>query len=303
MATNRDIDHLILHGQFAIERTFALDQLSMYFEDLAWLESGAQFSELGISDRRHAARPGIITMSQDRAHAVQDPKLLKDVSQTPPGSFAHLRLQGVMRSRDGASHQGINTLIDQIHTANNNPRIEGILLEVNTGGGEVTAAQMLQSVIDASPKPVVTYAHLLASGGVLGTLASEEIIASNAGASIGSIGTMISIPKDFADRYNRVYQDIYADKSVNKNKAFRALLQGDMSELKAELNATNEGFLEDVKKYRKLKGTESSIEHTLSGAMFSAPQAKRRGLIDGIGGYEYALKRLTAAVKRRKKAA
>ena len=303
MIKNRDIDHLILHGQFAIERQFALDQLGMYLEDLEWLSNGANFTELGISARRHRSLPGVIYLANGRPHAVQDPKLLNDVSKTPAESYAHLRLEGVMRSRDGASHQGITTLTDQIHAANQNTNIEGILLEANTGGGEVTAAQMLQSIVEASPKPIVTYAHLLASGGVMGTLASEEIIASNAGARIGSIGTMISIPKGFAEYYQKYYQDIYADKSTNKNHAFRALLEGDLGPLKAELNNTNEEFLQEVKKYRNLKGSENSIAHTLSGAMFNALQAKRRGLVDGIGGYEYALKRLTAAVKRRKKAA
>lgn len=284
-----------------IEREFAINLISQYLEDLTYLRAGAAYADLGISQRRHAAQPGVIYVANNRPITVQDPKLLKDVSKTPPNSFAHLRLQGPMRSRDGASHQGINTLIDQINMANSNPQIEGILLEANTGGGEVTAAQMLQSVVEASPKPVVTFAHLLASGGIMGTLPSEEIIASTPAARIGSIGTMISLPKGFAEYYQNVYQDIYADKSTNKNKAFRALLQGDMGPLRQELNATNEEFLTSVKQYRRLKGNEASIEHTLSGAMFSATQAKRRGLIDGIGGYEYALKRLTAAVKRRKK--
>jgi ClpP class serine protease len=300
MSRNTDIDHLILSGEFMIERQFAMDMLSMYLEDLAYLRAGASYSDLGISDRRAACRPGVIYMSDNRPISIQDPKLLKDSSLTPEGSFAHVRLQGIMRSRDGAGHQGITSLIDQINMANSNPYIAGILLEANTGGGEVTAAQMLQSTLEASPKPIVTYAHLLASGGLMGTLPSDEIIASNAGARIGSIGTMISLPRGFAELYNRWYKDIYADKSTNKNHAFRALLEGDVGPLKQELNDTNEGFLEAVQSYRDLKG---NVEHTLSGAMFSAGQAKRRGLVDGIGGYEYALKRLTAAVKRRQKTA
>lgn len=300
MITNRDIDHLILSGPMAIEQEFALGMLSVYLEDLTLLRAGAGYADLGIGERRAKCKPGIIQMNAGRPLVIQDPKMLRDFSKTPKGSFAHLRLQGVMRSQDGASHQGINTLIDQINLANANDRIEGILLEVNSGGGEATAAEMLMSAIDNSPKAVVTYAHLSASGAVEGTLPSDEIIASNSGARFGSIGTMMTLPKGYADYHNRNYQDIYADKSTNKNKAFREFLGGNLQPLKDQLNETNEVFHSNVQKYRTLKGNEKTIEHTLSGAMFSAKDAKRRGLIDGIGGYEYALKRLTAAVKRRK---
>jgi ClpP class serine protease len=300
MANNLDIDHFILSGPFLMEQNYAMSLLAQYMEDLSYLNAGAAYADLGISERRAACRPGIISLQQGQVQTVQDPKLLRDANLTPPGAFAHLRLQGPMRSRDGASHQGINSLIDQINMANTNPNVDGILLEVNSGGGEATAAEMLMSYVEASPKPIVAYAHLMASGAVEGTLPADEIIASNPGARIGSIGTMISLPKYFISRYKQSYEDMYADKSKNKNKAFRALLEGDVEPLRQELNETNENFLANVQKFRDLKGSAKQIDHTLSGAMFTASEAKRRGLIDGIGGYDYALKRLTAAVKRRK---
>ncbi|MCB0636447.1 MAG: S49 family peptidase, partial [Lewinella sp.] len=106
--------------------------------------------------------------------------------------------------------------------------------------------------------------------------------------------------KTFAAKYNAVFEDIYASKSTNKNAAFRAFLQGNLSLLRNELEATNEEFLNAVMEYRALKGSERTIEHTLSGAMFDAKTARRRGLVDGIGGMDYAIKRLMAAVAQRK---
>jgi len=202
-----------------------------------------------------------------------------------------------MRSSDGLSTRGINSLIQNFNDALTNPNIEGILLEVNTGGGEVTAAQMLKSAIEQSPKAVVVYAHMMASGGVLGTLTADEIVASGPLARIGSIGTFITISKRFAEWYNENYTDIYADKSGNKNKSFRSLLKGDLSALKQDVNSTNEYFLKEVQKYRQLRG---DTDVTLSGELFYAGDAKRRGLIDGIGGFQYAVKRLQANVKLRK---
>jgi len=297
--TNRDIDRLLLHGKFHIQPEFGMDMLSMYFEDLMLLEAGAKYAELGISQRRAAQRPGVIYAAAGRPVMVQDPALLKDENKTPKGAFAHLRLSGVMRSRDGASHQGVGTLVQDINLANYNERIDGILIEVNSGGGEAIAGEMLMSALENNPKPVVAYAHLMASAALEAMLPADEIIASNKTAEIGSIGTMITVSNGFSEWYKRNFIDIYADKSTNKNAAFRAFLDGDMGPLKKELNATNEAFLASVARHRPLKG---DVEHTLSGAMFQAAEARRRGLVDGIGGYDYALKRLTAAVKRRKAA-
>jgi ClpP class serine protease len=296
--SNSDVDFFIAHGEFEIDHAFAMQEFSWYLQELAEIRAGLPYEALGIAERRRRSMPGIITAASKR---VSDPKMLKDESLTPKGSFAHLRLQGVMRSKDGASSRGVNSLIEDMNAAFDNDRIQGILIEANTGGGEVTAGLMLQSIIEQSPKAIVVYAHQLASAGVRATLPADEIIASSKSAEIGSIGTFISLPRNFAARYKEYFQDIYADKSTNKNAWFRQWLDGDLSGLKADINRSNDNFLADVQKYRELKGSEKQIEEVLSGKMFYAPEAKRHGLIDGIGGFQYAVKRLKANVNRRKK--
>lgn len=300
--SNSDVDFFIAHGEFEIDHAFAMQEFSWYLQELAEIRAGLPYEALGIAERRRSSMPGIILNFADseRSKRVSDPKMLRDDKDTPQGSFAHLRLQGVMRSKDGASSRGINSLIDDMNAAFDNDRIEGILIEANTGGGEVTAGLMLQSIIEQSPKAVVVYAHQLASAGVRGTLPADEIIASSKSAEIGSIGTFISLPRNFAARYKEYFQDIYADKSTKKNSWFRQWLEGDLSELKDDVNRSNDQFLSDVQKYRQLKGSEKQIEEVLSGKMMYAPEAKRRGLIDGIGGFQYAVKRLKANVNRRK---
>jgi len=221
---------------------------------------------------------------------------LNDPETTPVGSFAHLRLQGVMRSSDGASSRGIDQLVNDYHAANSNPNIAGVLLEVNSGGGESLAGTKLQSVISGSPKPTVAWAHLMASAALRGALPADEIIASSQAAQVGSIGTYITLSRDFARYYNAWYEDIYADKSTRKNSDFREFLKGNTEPLRQAINRSNDFFLDEVQSFRTLKG---NVEDTLSGAMFHAKEAKSRGLIDSIGNFNYAVPRLEAAVKRR----
>lgn len=301
--TNKQIDAFIATGRFEIDEQWGMEQFAEYHNELALLRAGAPYSELGIGKRREASRPSIIVMGADgqprRLGEIPNTQLsyqLNDPANTPPGSFAHLRLQGVMRSQDGASSQGINTLIDNLHAAFQNENIAGILLEVNTGGGESLAGSMLQSVLAGSPKAVVVWAHFMASAGVRATAPVDEIVASSDAAQVGSIGTYITLDKRFSSWYASNYEDLYADKSVNKNTDFREYMKGNKGPLQEYINKSNNHFLAEVEKYRPLK---RNVEHTLSGAMFDAREARSRGLVDGIGNLTYAVQRLQANVRRR----
>lgn len=296
--SNRDIDALIMHGEFEIELNWGLRQLAGYLQELDLLEKGAKFSDLGIGKRREESRPRVYSLENGSPVLVNNPDMLASPALTPAGSYAMLRLQGIMRSSSGASHTGVDELSDHFFAAFQNENIAGILLEVNSGGGESLAGSRLQSVIAESPKSVVVWAHFSASAAVRATAPADEIVASTDATEVGSIGTLISMDRRFASWYNANIEDIYADKATNKNKDFREFLKGNLDPLKANLNRANDQFLAEVSRYRQLK---HDPDHTLSGAMFTAKEAKRRGLIDSIGSFSYALSRLEANVKRRKK--
>jgi ClpP class serine protease len=295
--SNRSIDQFILSGEFAIEPNWGMSQLAEYCNELEMLEKGVPYAELGISRRRAAGLASVVTFSNEKATLINNPAMLADASITPVGSYALIRLNGVMRSQDGASTRGIQSIADDFNSAWMNDNIEGILLETNTGGGESVAGQMLKSIIEESPKAVVVFGHLLASAGIHATLTADEIIASSESAQFGSIGTYLTVSKSFASYYTNYYEDIYASKSTNKNKEFREFLKGNKEPLVESVNQSNEYFLKEVQKHRKLKG---NVDDTLSGQMFYAKEAKNRGLIDGIGSFQYAISRLKANVKRRK---
>lgn len=297
ISSNRNVDTLIVEGNFCIEREFAFAELSNYAHELSLLQRGVPFSELGIAERRRRNKASIITLQGGRPALVDMYVANRKGVEIAPNSFAHIKLEGVMRARSGMSSYGADALSTEIQQAFSHENITGIFIEANTGGGEALAGEMLKSVLESSPKAVVVYAHLLCSAGIHATLPADEIIASNNAARIGSIGTMMSVNKRFRDWYNKNYDDLYAEGSGNKNSSFRKFLAGDTSGLVSELNAHNKLFQQEVKNYRPLKG---QISQTLSGAVFTAADARKRGLVDGIGGFDYAVKRLQANIDLRK---
>lgn len=213
--------------------------------------------------------------------------------------YAIVSQSGVMMLQDAMCQYGINTLDSVMRDMYVNESIKGIVLKMHTGGGYSIAGDVLQNTIADKNKPVVVYTTFLASAGIKGTLRANEIIAASEGTGIGSIGTMATVPKWLIgmseDDMENV--DLYSKTSERKNEVYRSLISGDTSLIVEDLTKHDELFMNSVEKYRKLKGSQKTISETLSGAMFTSVDAKKRGLIDGIGSQNYAVRRLLSIIK------
>ena len=271
-------------GLYHIDETFGLQVLSEAMQLLALRKAGISYTELGVQERKAAMRSTFLSVSNPFA-------------QGKAAQIAHLKLTGVMQASDGLCSRGIESLVSDFRTAYTDPTVAGILLECRTGGGEKEAGEILNAAIASRNKPVVAYAHSLKSAGILGTVACDEIIASSALAELGSIGTMLSLPVGFAEQYNQWQMDLYAKDSTEKNDGFRGFLKGDLSKLQAMLDRSNVDFMDAVSAARPLSG---DVKKTLSGAVFTAVEAKSRGLVDQIGSFQLAQSRVLSHAQRYK---
>lgn len=218
-------------------------------------------------------------------------------SDIPEGSIIKMSLSGTMIYEDGECSYGVKSLANTLYDAYNNSRIAGILIEANSGGGESTAGNALMSAVADKNKPVVFHFHTLGSAALKAALPANEIIAASPSAKAGSIGTFVSVSKEILAWYAENILDIYADQSPDKNAEFNALLAGDLGPIKKMVNRDAELFQREVVKYRSLKGSDDYQAQTLAGGMFDANIARSRGLIDGIGSLNYAIKRLNSHIK------
>jgi ClpP class serine protease len=104
------------------------------------------------------------------------------------------------------------------------------------------------------------------------------------------------VDKEIAKWYSENVDDIYSEVSQDKNAEWRAYLKGDTKPLQTIVTQNAKLFQQEVTKYRPLNYDK---ETTLRGGMFFAQDAKKRGLIDGVGTLGYAMSRLEANIKRR----
>lgn len=291
---NRNIElFLSSNSSLEIDEQFGRNALANYLAELALISSGVPFSELGFSERRAALLPSIIPFSADNFNQFATVQNLDNRQSVLPGSIAVLKLAGVMRSQDGLSSYGADTVTGWLRSAYNNPNIDGVIIETETGGGEAMAGTKIDNVISERNKPVIGFAHMAASAGYRALSNADEIIGAGTASQFGSIGVMIALNKKRIEDTKASMDFIYGDATPNKNGADRALMNGDLGPMKEYINNMTAEFHQQVIKARDLQG-RADIKETLSGSMFGAMDAKKRGLIDMVGNMQTAVKRVRA---------
>jgi ClpP class serine protease len=293
---NRDIEMFLASGEhLEIYEPFGLSELNRYLEDLQALSLGAKFKDLGISERRRQSGPRLIYLqdANSTTYTFTDRWDLMDGIEAP-NSIALLQLRGVMRSTSALSNPGVDSMVSDLRRAYASNKISGIIIESNSGGGESVAGTMLKNAIQERNKPVVGFAHLAASAAYRALSGADEIIAAGESAEFGSIGTMISLDQKVFSKYRSRFADFYGTDAPGKNAEFRSALAGDYKGIQELVDKKTAEFQADIRASRPIRGSESFIRETLSGAVFAANDSKKRGLIDGIGTMSYAVKRVMA---------
>lgn len=119
-----------------------------------------------------------------------------DFSDAPQDSVAIIGLQGSMLKYGSYCSYGTTEVAEMVNQAADSPKISGILLDIDSGGGSVDAIAPLVDAIQYAQKKkkcVVAYCDLCASAAYYVACYCDEIIASNTISSeFGSIGVMMS---------------------------------------------------------------------------------------------------------------
>jgi len=282
MPNQRTVERALLSATWEIEATHGLQYLS------AFLLSDGEAVER--SQSTFVLSEGISTAAANFGAEVQD------------GSIAHLILSGAMMLEDGMCLRGIRSLNADLAAADANPNISGIVLEVNSGGGESVAGTELQNTLldirRRGKTQTVVYAQTLASAALRGALAADYIVAASTTAVVGSVGTMVSLDRKAIKEIQEAQLDIYARQSTMKNLPSRALLEGDLEPLLDYVSDRAQGFIDNVEAMRPaMRRTKEQANRLQSGDLFSGTEAAEIGLIDAVGTFADAMQFL----KRKKK--
>ncbi len=202
-----------------------------------------------------------------------------------------LKIEGPIVSSDRA--------IEDIKEFGESKSVKGILLRVDSPGGAVAASQEIyEALLDLSQKkPVVaSMGSVAASGGYYVSLAADEIWA-NPGTTTGSIGVRLEhvMIGDLLEWMKIKHETL-------KSGALKDLMPMDrpispeareiLEKMLAEIHAQFKGA---VAERRKLD--LPMVEEIADGRIFTGAAAKDLKLVDEIGGFASALKRLSLLAK------
>lgn len=172
-----------------------------------------------------------------------------------------------------------------------NDDITGIVLHVESGGGEFMAMRLLNEAIADKNKPMVGFIDDFACSAAYGILSGCDLIVANSTmARVGSIGTYMSIA-DYSKKLEKEgidIKEIYATESKDKNGEVREALKGNLKPLQELTDKYNDHFLQSIETNRADKLKESR-EVWGTGRVFFADEALKLGLIDSIDTFSNTL--------------
>jgi len=172
--------------------------------------------------------------------------------------------------------------------------VRGIILRLDTPGGEVTASDIIYNEIlrfkKRTGKPVVALMMATAaSGGYYIASACDAIIA-HPSTITGSIG-VISIFPNVEDLLSKVGVQVTIIKSgemKDSGSSFHPLTEEAKAMFQRIVDEHYNKFLDTVEKGRSSKITRVKLEEIADGRIFTAPEAQNLGLVDEIGYFNIA---------------
>lgn len=225
-----------------------------------------------------------------------------DLSKLPDGSIAVLDIVGPVTKYGDLCSYGSVDHATTISRLANSPNVSGIVLNIDSPGGQVDGTSMLADAISAAAgkKPVVALIDdgMAASAAMWIASAASEIYVSQKTDMVGSIGVYSTIADwyAYAKSQGLPVRDVYAPQSTDKNGSYRAAIDGNDTPLKNELSVIADEFIKTIRQNRAGKLTS---DQWTTGAMFYASQAKKIGLIDGIKSFDQVAGRMNSLIKER----
>ncbi|ADG13582.1 signal peptide peptidase SppA, 36K type [Methanocaldococcus infernus ME] len=187
-----------------------------------------------------------------------------------------------------------NYYINLLDKLEKDKSVKGVLLIINSPGGEVVASEELAKKVKevSEKKPVVAYIQTIGASGAYMVASSSNYIVAQRHSVVGSIGVRMDIIHFYGlmKKLGINVTTIKAGKYKDIGSPYRPMTPEEKKILEKMINETYNYFIMWVAKNRNL-----SINYTkkiAEGKIYLGEDAKKVGLVDEVGDEEVALKKL-----------
>lgn len=178
----------------------------------------------------------------------------------------------------------VDRLTARIDDAVNDPEVEGIVLDFDTPGGQVTGIhELARHIAEANrEKPITAYVSgMAASAGYWLASATGRIVADRT-ATVGSIGVVTAWTDDSAARKAQGLKDYVLVSSQSPNKYLDPKTPAGRREIQERIDAIAAVFIGEVAEFRDVSRDRVENDFGRGGVMLADP-ALDAGMIDEIG--------------------
>lgn len=287
----------ILRGGWLLDKSWANAHLPVV---ITVLRGEGSFLSLFDNDAEEAedekGKAPVKVMVADRAPsagAVYRTGKYTDFSQIPEGSIAMISISGPIMKYGGMCSYGSIDKAEMIQRADNAPNIKGIILDIDSPGGQVAGTTHLADAVKGTKKPIIAMINdgIAASAAMWVASAADEIYATKKTDMVGSVGVYTTLYdyNAYLEKEGLKVHEIYAPGSEEKNLDYREALKGNYEILQQELKVIRDEFVNTISVNRAGKLTNDDWK---GGKMFFPDKAKRIGLIDGQKTVAQVIKRM-----------
>ncbi len=175
-------------------------------------------------------------------------------------------------------------IVGAIKSANDNPNIKAIVIEVDSGGGSPTGGSEIAEAVKDSQKPVVAFIREMGASASYWAISSASQIFANVNSNVGSIGVTSSylsnVKKNQKEGYT--YEQVSVGKYKDSGSPDKPLTQEEKDLIMRDDLIVYQNFIQDVANYRNIP--IKKVRQYGDGSTVLGQKAKELGLIDSIGG-------------------
>ena len=239
-----------------------------------------------------------VELHQGDGEAVSQARSNRQATAADGPAIAAIAIRGTMTKRGSSMSDAGSTVAIRraVREAVRDPEAIGILLVIDTPGGTVAGtADLGREIARAnSEKPVFAFCEdLCASAGYWVASQAERVYANDATALIGSIGTFVGI-YDYSEKAEKEgVRPVVIKAGRLKGSGFPGTQITEEQEAywQGIVDATQAEFTAAIQAGRKL--SLQAAERLVEGRVWLAPEAKAKGLIDGIQSYHETFSELS----------
>ncbi len=192
----------------------------------------------------------------------------------------------------GSGEAGADAVIRAFRLAERDPQVRAILFRIDSPGGSAVASESIWRETlrakEAGKKLVVSMGDVAGSGGYYIAAAADKIVADPATLT-GSIGVLAGkfVVSGLLDKIGAGTSAVDAGANAGMFSSFEDFTPAEHARFETFLDDVYAGFKDRVAQGRKMDA--AAVEAIAKGRIWSGEDAKAKGLVDALGGYDTAL--------------